>query len=239
MPDIEIACLQGADTVRIRNAERVAEGFFSLDPSSRGEGSFDAHSLTCAPDRVEPADLKALNTTMRARTPEEYWEDLLAAGDLPHIHALQSNWDLVLMPDDQWQQQEVEAKIAAALTGTFARGRQVSLTTKVLHLKRPRLFPVLDSLVLETLRAPIPSYLVAASRLERTLAVISHVRSEARRLQTELEAVQTYLGSRNPVIERPLARILDGLLWTANPRSLTFPLIALIANWREADQAAG
>jgi len=69
--NVEIACLNSDHTVQIANAERVAEAFFSIDPSSRGAGSLDAHSLVCASDRIERVDLTVLNATMRARSPEK------------------------------------------------------------------------------------------------------------------------------------------------------------------------
>lgn len=229
--DLQVPCVVGGGEVVIPNAERVAEGFFALDPSSRAPASFDAHALTCTANRIDRRDLDALNGPMRARSPEGCWQELFDAGDLPFLQALPRDWDLVLMSEHEWDRQGVEALIEAAFAGMFGTGRQVSVVSKMLHLKRPRLIPVLDSLVLEQLRRPITT--APTLRVGQTMEVIGHLRDERERLRPELEPIQAHLGGRG--IERPLVRILDALLWTSHQASLTYPLIELIAGWGADD----
>jgi hypothetical protein len=60
--------------------------------------------------------------------------------------------------------------LEAALTELLQKGRGVSVSTKMLHLKRPRLVPVLDSLVVAQLGSPMPSTPAKA------VSLIDHVR---------------------------------------------------------------
>ncbi len=50
-----------------------------------------------------------------------------------------------------------------------------------------------------------------------------------------LRFIQSYLRTRriDPPLDRSLVRILDALLWTSHPASLTYPLIDLIKGWTE------
>jgi hypothetical protein len=140
--ELRVPCVEGGGEVVIPNAERVAEGFFALDPSSRGQDSFDVHALVCAANRIERADLDALNGPMRARSPAHYWQALFDAGDVRFLAALPRDWDLFLMSQDEWRDRDVEALLEGAFGGMFGKGRQVSVVSKMLHLKRPRLIPV-------------------------------------------------------------------------------------------------
>jgi hypothetical protein len=93
----------------------------------------------------------------------------------------------------------------AAFAAAIAPYRQLAIATKVLHLKRPLLFPVLDALVVEQPggvgRPPI--------------ALLLHLRGEAQRNRLTLHQVQTNLQKAH--ITRMLIRILDALLWSSHP----------------------
>jgi len=67
---------------------------------------------------------------------------------LPWLEALDPEWDLLLMPDDRWQELDVSGRLLAAFQAAQRRGLGIAVVTKVLHIKRPKLIPVLDSLVL-------------------------------------------------------------------------------------------
>jgi hypothetical protein len=83
-------------------------------------------------------------------------------------------------------------------------GRGLSVGTKVLHLKRPRMFPVLDRLVLERLgvTASVP-----------VVRVIEHLRGDGVRNLDRLLEIQRAIAPR----ERSLVRILDVLVWSSHP----------------------
>lgn len=235
-PDpLRVSRLDGGETV-IPEAQRLAEAFFAIDPSSRGETSYDALSAVAAePDRIRPEDVTALNTSMRARTSPERWQDLFDRDDdLPWLRGLDPSWDLVEMADTEWQAAQVEQRIREAFDGIVAPYRNISVATKMLHFKRPQLIPVLDSLVLEMLGVRIPADNARERRLNRASAVIVHLRQEGRRQAEVLRELQANL--RQLGIERPLVRILDALLWAGHPNSLVYPAVELAQRWRAEDQ---
>jgi hypothetical protein len=137
---------------------------------------------------------------MRARSPHSAWEPLTSAGPLPWLSALDPSWD----PVELWRSRVgtvwVHGAREAAFAAAIAPYRQLAIATKVLHLKRPLLFPVLDALVVEQIggvgRPPI--------------ALLLHLRGEAQRNRLTLHQVQTNL--QNAHITRMLIRILDALL---------------------------
>ena len=96
----------------------------------------------------------------------------------------------------------LEAVFAAAL-GPY---RNHAVATKVLHLKRPLLIPILDSLVVEQIGGG-----------ERTppIDLVLHLRAEGQRNRFALRQVQASLEEAR--ITRPLVRILDVLLWSGHP----------------------
>ena len=53
------------------------------------------------------------------------------------------------MPEEQWPQ--TADAVISALIAITAPHRNVSVSTKMLHLKRPALIPVLDDLVIENI----------------------------------------------------------------------------------------
>ena len=85
---------------------------------------------------------------MRARSKKATWEDVFAMGNLDWLADLDTDWDLLMSPE-QWQAAKPAMK--TALIGITAPGRNVSVATKMMHLKRPKLFPVLDALVVESI----------------------------------------------------------------------------------------
>jgi hypothetical protein len=93
--------------------------------------------------------------------------------------------------------------------------------TKVLHIKRPQLIPVLDSLVAEQIGAR------AGEDLSTWVETVERVRAVGRANLDELRAIQEHLRS-NGISDRTLVRILDALLWTSSPGSY---LYARLMGW--------
>lgn len=96
----------------------------------------------------------------------------------------------------------------------------------MLHLKRPSLVPVLDSLVVEQLGAAMPS------TPARGVALIGHVRDVAKQNRDTLDRIIDYLGSQG--VDRSVVRVLDALLWGRHEASWVAPLGPFIARWRAA-----
>lgn len=214
----------------ISNADRLSEAFLSLDRSSVGEDSYDAYTSQTPPNKVEQADVDRINGPMRARSKLETWDDLFELDHLDWLSAVGQDWDL-LMPPDQWH--AVKPTLKNALIGITAPGRNVSVATKMLHLKRPSLFPVLDRLVVESIGGRYYTGKFPDRRADRSLEFIEHLRGQAVAAQEPLQQIQARLADVD--LSRTVTRILDGLLWMTNPRSELAPLGPVIARWRDED----
>jgi hypothetical protein len=208
---VSIARMARGPALVIEDAARLARDFFTLDASSL-PGGYDDLAGRGEPDRITSADIVAINTTMRARSPHRAWADLTDhRGLLPWLSALDSEWDLIAPDEATWSR--AQPANATALTATVARGRGLSVATKVLHLKRPGLFPVLDSLVLQQL---------GVTDSIAPMAIVEHLRAEGRRNLEVLQAIQAAL---RPTYERSLVRILDALLWSSHPAAGIAPAL--------------
>lgn len=196
----------------VERADELAVDFFTLDASSVGPNAYDAWAGRTDPDRITTDDVLAINRTMRARSPHLAWQPLVAAArPLPWLAALDPAWDLFELSDDAWAAGGCAALIQTALSGAVGPWRNLSVATKVLHLKRPRLVPVLDRLVLEQLGG-MPT--------TAPIDLVHHLRSEGRANLEPLRAIQASLAARKAdgrPIRRSLVRILDALLWATHP----------------------
>jgi hypothetical protein len=202
---IVIGRLDGGPSLVIEDASQLAYAFFSSDPSSIGPGSYDQRAGQGDPGRITTDDVRAINETMRARSPHSAWEALTGAGSLPWLMAIDPSWDLVELSDHDWGRLGCTALLEVAFTNAIAPYRNLAVATKVLHLKRPALFPVLDALVVQQIggvgRPPI--------------ALLLHLRAEAQRNRAALHRVRANLQAA--AITRTLIRILDVLLWSSHP----------------------
>lgn len=231
---LRLARLDGTE-LTIENADRLADLFFALDRSSRGDDSYDAMTSRTAPSRIERVDVDAINGPMRARSQPEAWQDLFDTPHLPWLAALDPAWDL-MFDDESWEAAGIPTALIAALIGIIAPYRNVSVGTKMLHLKRPGLFPVLDRLVVESVKGRISSTASAATRASQALALIEHLRGEIRKHHAELTEIQDRLHVIG--IDRTTTRIMDGLLWMTHPDSELSPLGIVVARWRAEDVAS-
>jgi hypothetical protein len=205
----------------IENADWLAEAFFALDPSGR-PGGFDDKARDSALSRIENKDVDAINGTMRARSPHKAWA-ALGGRDLPWLSSISPDWVLASLDDDVWRTHAAPA-LEKALAELIQKGRGVSVSTKMLHLKRPRLVPVLDSLVVAQLGARMPTTPTKA------VALIEHVRQVVHENASALQEIIDYLGLHG--VDRSHVRVLDALLWGSNEDSWIAPLMPLLARWR-------
>jgi Family of unknown function (DUF6308) len=189
----------------ITDAEALVAHFLRHDASAQ-PGGYDDLAGDGERDRITRSDIVAINTTMRARSPHTAWDSLINdTRPLSWLAAIDPAWDLVAEPDERWQT-SVRGPIESALTAATGPGRGISVGSKVLHLKRPAMFPVLDSLVLQQL---------GVTESVPVMRVVEHLRTEGARNMNELRAIQTAIAPRR----RSLVRILDILLWASHPAS--------------------
>lgn len=192
----------------------LARGFFLGDASSIGTGSYDALAGRGERDQITTADIEAINRTMRARSRHQWWEPVLDR-ELDWLSALDPGLDLITTSDQEWQIAEGERLATAALTAAIGPHRGPSVATKVLHLKRPRLFPVLDSYVAVMLGKSMPEDAQDAQRLETAVNLLLHLRAQGRANLKQLQTIRSTLQTQ--CIDRSLVRILDAIIWFAHP----------------------
>jgi hypothetical protein len=211
----------GPDLV-IEDAQRLAYDFFTKDASSVGPKAYDAQVGKSDPHRITTADVVAINTTMRARSPHSAWVLLTDAIEAqPWLAILPEDLDLFRMTDDEWR--SASSALEAALAATIGPYRNLSVATKVLHLKRPRLFPVLDSLVIQQLGG------LGREHIE----LLGHVRSVGRANGESLASIEASLRASD--IRRTKVRILDAMLWSSHPSA---GLAGELGEWEHAFRPA-
>lgn len=206
MQRVVIDRLDDGPQLVIEDAEGLALDFFSKDASSVGPKAFDARAGQGDPDRITADDVRAINETMRARARHSAWEAEFAAVEpLPWLAAISLSWDLIATDSEAWDTTNATAICAEAVAKATGPYRGPSVATKVLHLKRPRIFPVLDSLVLEQIGATSQGVPV----------LLDHLRAVGQTNLEQLRSIQEHLAARG--IRRELVRILDALLWASHP----------------------
>ena len=193
----------------------LARAFFTGDRSSVGEDSFDRLAGGGEADKIVLDDIKAVNRTMRARSPHKNWAAIIN-GHFGWLTAIPDDLDLLESGGDEWMAANGDELIDAALTAVLGKGRGLAVATKVLHLKRPRLFPVLDRFVAEMFGVNVPSAPTPEQRQAIGHQLVQTVRREGRRNIEVLRWIQQKLHDEGD-IDRPLARIFDGLVWFSHP----------------------
>jgi antitoxin (DNA-binding transcriptional repressor) of toxin-antitoxin stability system len=215
----------------VDDAAAMAEVFFATEISSLGPGSYDARTLTTHPEQLDREDITVLNRSFRAMIMKtQLWSPLMEAGDLPWLTALDRDWDLVTMREADWQRLKVLDRITEGVEAVVSvKGRGVAQPTKLLHLKRPRLVPVIDSFVARAMGAPLSAEASAAVRVGQARRILEHFRVAAGHARPQLERVDAHL--RTAGIERSLLRILDALIWCSEAEAWV-ELGAVLKRWR-------
>lgn len=190
----------------IHYADYLAEFFFRANASSFGPNAYDDWVQKGAdPNRITTGDVFAVNQTMVARTSHRHWTKFTeAVADESWLTALDADWDLYAMPEKEGLQHVVFRHLDDAFKAVIGPYRRPAVTTKVLHIKRPRLIPVCDSYVARTMGVE----LVDGSGL---LRLVMHLHKQGQENLEALSEIQARL--REIGIERTLVRILDALLW--------------------------
>jgi hypothetical protein len=192
----------------------LARGFFAGESSSEGEAALGEPAGLGNAGRIELADVIAMNRTMRARSPHRVWAELIDA-ETAWLSNVPEDLDLIETGDRRWRAVGGDDLVKEALAATIGPGRGLAVATKLLYLKRPRLFPMLDRLVAELLGAGAPDDPRAAQRVETAVALTRLLRSEGRRNLEPLRGIRDALSADGT--HRSLIRLLDAILWSAHP----------------------
>ncbi|MFL5819055.1 MAG: DUF6308 family protein [Solirubrobacteraceae bacterium] len=166
----------------------LARAFFEADPSAR-PGGYDAFAGFGHRDRVGVEDVIAMNTTMRSRSKHAWWEPVFAS-DQRWLREIPADLDIVEADEDEWKAANGSALLSAAVAACIRPGIGLAGATKLLHLKRPRLVPILDRFVAETIASACPTV--------RRLSTVSRSDSASRRQSVAKDAATStpFGGSR-------------------------------------------
>lgn len=193
----------------------LAARFFALDPSSVGVGSYDSLAGLGVRDRITDADITAINRTMRARSAKKWWQPIVNQ-PLAWLAALPEDLDLIETDHAAWSAAGGQDLVAGALAAGCGRGRGVSVTTKVLHLKRPLLIPVLDGLVVDQFGTSLPTEPdKRAEAAARAADLVAHLREQGRANLSPLKRIRDRLAIDGT--QRSLVRVFDAVLWLSHP----------------------
>lgn len=136
----------------VLDAYGLAHAFFRIFPTREG---IDAMAGQGEPNRITEDDIRTINRTMGARSSLERWREFLDQ-EFAWLEAISPDLDLVSSTEEIWQASGGKGLIRTALEATIGKGRGPSVATKVLYLKRPRLFPILDNFVAVMLGVNMP-----------------------------------------------------------------------------------
>lgn len=175
---------------------------------------FDRWACQTPRDRFVLGDVSALNRFMRTRSSPSRWADLLAKPPI-WLGKLDPRWDACETSARTWRSADVAGILQAAFADLCGPYRGLSVASKMLHLKRPRLIPLLDSLVIEQLGARIPKDATPAVKATGAARVIDHLAAQARANRAALRGLRSEL--RDSGIDRSAIRLLDILIWAAHP----------------------
>jgi hypothetical protein len=191
----------------------LARAFFGADGGPTIPG-YDPVAGLGDPDRVVLDDIVAMNSTMRSRSKHSLWDDVLA-GDQHWLRAIPADLDMVADDDMQWEAVDGDTLVATAIAACLRPGIGLAGATKLLHLKRPRVMPILDQLVAEMMGVTLPGSPAAGARAALARRLTTAIRRESRRNVQPLQRIQTDLAKRD--IVQPLIRIFDAILWSSHP----------------------
>ncbi|MGH3138449.1 MAG: DUF6308 family protein [Gaiellales bacterium] len=180
-----------------------------------GVDGYDGWARKTPPNRLVAEDVTVLNTYARARSGHVRWQELIADRAPAWLAAIDPGWDAALTDESEWERAEIRSKVEAAFTAMCGPYRGLSVASKMLHLKRPRLIPLLDALVVELLGPSVPSAAAPEVKAEYAARAIAHLAVQARANRAALVSLQHRLGKEG--IELSAIRLIDILLWSSHP----------------------
>jgi hypothetical protein len=199
---------EGGEMETLGDCERKMAVFCAIDAYL----GYDVEGRPADPDRITQQQVHAMNRAMGARSPLEAWREAeLLDVPLPELRALDTSQDLVAMSDEEWRQ--IGPKLGELYERVIRQPRVgIARGTKVLHLMRPRLVAIADSVVLGYLGVAPKQPVQRALRLADSIRAIGRARDN----QAALAGVRDYLARFDFIREKGVpsaCRILDALLW--------------------------
>lgn len=180
-----------------------------------GVDGYDDWATRTPPNRLVDEDVTVLNTYARARSGHVRWQALLKQRAPAWLAAIDAGWDAAMTDESEWERAGIARKVEAAFAAMCGPYRGLSVASKMLHLKRPRLIPLLDALVVEQLGPGVPSAAPPDVKAEYAARVIAHLAAQARANRAALVGLQRELGKEG--IEFSAIRLIDILLWSSHP----------------------
>jgi hypothetical protein len=202
--DGELLVIDGHDLVT---------GFIAGDPSAQ-PGGYDALAGTGDGDRITEDDVTAVNTTMRARSSHKFWQPVFNDNQT-WLSGIGVDLDIIETNDPEWEAARGAELVSVAIAACIRPHIALARATKVLHLKRPKVFPVLDELVVQVMGVNLPDDPTREKRIDMAQRVTAAIRREGRANIAALRAIQGQLPADGPKLS--LVRILDICLWFSHP----------------------
>ena len=202
--DGELVVMDGLDLVR---------GFIAGDPSAQ-PGGYDSLAGKGDPDRITVEDVIAVNTTMRARSVHASWQPVFD-DDQTWLSDIPVKLDIIDADDQMWEAARGAELVSAATAFCIRPYIALARATKVLHLKRPHVFPVLDRLVVEVMGVNLPDSPKRDEKIAIAQRVTAAIRREGRANIDPLQEIQRQLPPEGPKLS--LVRIFDICLWFSHP----------------------
>lgn len=138
-------------------------------------------------------------------------ERIVRSSEIPSALRNIENQDLGEIPDSEWQKTKKRLK---KLLNSFLKikGAGLAKATKVLHLKRPKLIPILDSFVMDFLMDVDTTQVSKSKSLQYGIKAIELARKDLRKNTAEFKKLQEEL------LDLPIpltkVRLYDILCWT-------------------------
>jgi hypothetical protein len=202
--DGELLVIEGLDIVR---------AFIASDPSAQ-PGGYDSLAGKGDRERISAEDVTTVNKTMRARAKMSYWQPVLD-GEQQWLTDIPDELDIIEANDETWQAANGDQRVSKAIAECIRPHIALARSTKVLHLKRPFFFPVLDELVIVMMGVNLPNDPTVDERIAIAQKVTSAIRREGRRNIEPLQRIQIALKADK--IALSLVRIFDIALWFSHP----------------------
>jgi len=165
------------------------------------------------PHSITEEDITVANG-FGARTSKETWHKHNLLAHLAELETLDPNWDLFEnVGEEVWQSRKRALRnVLERVMGENGSGIAMSSGTKVLHLKRPKLIPICDSVVV----ARIAGRSLRGTKVEQTIECINIIRKIGQNNIEEIETAADHLrslGEENAYSHISPLRILDAVLW--------------------------
>ncbi|HEX8102140.1 MAG TPA: DUF6308 family protein [Solirubrobacteraceae bacterium] len=189
----------------------LVRGFLAGDLSARPNGYNDRAGRGDR-EAISIDDIVLVNSTMRSRAQHARWQPIIDA-DQSWLARIPDNLDLIDDDNATWAAAQGNTLVGEAIERCIVPHIGLARATKVLHLKRPRAFPVLDELVLQMMGVPVPDKV--ETRVAAARRVTAALRREGRRNSDALKRIRDATATDRSRLS--LIRVLDIALWFAHP----------------------